>query len=84
VSCWLDQVIGGSGTSGILWAQVLLLSGTPCALVGPGWQISLAAVGISISLIEIVSAIAFGLGHRALGLLYVRVAGGHPGAAGAE
>jgi uncharacterized membrane protein YbhN (UPF0104 family) len=52
MSRWLDQVRAGSG-SPLIWAKMLALSLASWALVGAGWQISLAAVGIHISLVEI-------------------------------
>jgi len=52
VSHWLAQVRAGSGTP-LVWARMFALSLASWALVGAGWQVSLAAVGIHISLVEI-------------------------------
>ena len=52
VSHWLAQVRAGSGTP-LIWARMFALSLASWALVGAGWQVSLAAVGIHVSLVEI-------------------------------
>lgn len=52
VSRWLDQVRAGSGTP-LIWAKMFVLSLASWVLVGAGWQISLAAVGIHLPLVEI-------------------------------